>query len=293
MRWKNRWNPAALAGLVSAVLIGAACRDVRDTQPDRLLGPGVGLRDEVSSVDDSTWNQYSADLSLQIDGGGDPASPPLPTRTISYHTEKTLEPGGTWRTVFTLTSGSPLGLNKPYDLRQAVFSEAAGSMQFYDRQGKQLPTPTAAGLPAALSQKLSKNFFVASPGRIRAAADPRAWIDNIILSAATRNRHQKGIEKVFGAARAHAPGRDTYRLERGAQAIELVVDPNSGVILEQTVTSAGQVLVHLTNTFTEASPGVYVRTGARIDRMGNAKTRPSTLTETLSNVRVTHLGGQN
>jgi len=291
-RSTGRRRSVALVAVVMTTIGATACGDSQSVPRERLFAPNRGTTYDLTSLGDSAWNHYSADVTLQISGGGRIGSRALPDRTVAYHTEKTMEPGGTWKTVLTVSAQTPLPPNQPNGLGQIVFSEAAGSLQFFDAQGKSVPASSVSGLPSSAIAKLPSAIVPSAPGKIHRAADPRAWIDNVVLSAAARDRQRRGIQKAFGQAAAHGQGRDTYRLVRGRQQLEIVADADRGVVLEQTITTNGKQTVHVANTFTEPTPGVYVRSSSRIERAGDDKTRASTVTETIANVRLDRIGGQ-
>jgi hypothetical protein len=117
-------------------------------------------------------------------------------------------------------------------------------------------------------------------------AEDRRWIDNIIVTATTRERIARTLTAAYEKA-GPVRGLDRFMRASGTTLFEVLTDPATGAIVEENVADNGQLQVHTVYEYTAVEPGVLVKTTTRTEvaspTPGGART---TIVSTLKNVRL-------
>jgi hypothetical protein len=310
-------GPAPSLGLatIAVALSLNACHDVArtvDPQAPQVNATVVGSPITI----DSTFNFFAVDVTMRVTGAPTSSQPDLP-RTIAYHLERTLGGNGVWTTTLTLTDAQPFGRPvsggiSTVDVAKIVTTSDGTVGQVYDRQGHLLTPPPPVSLEALLqgpsrlpspsrdTLPLWPNHFdgsaarspVARIGAAAANVDPRAWIRRFIVTAAERQAMRTAVGQQFGSPVGTVGGLERYTKMVDPLLYEVLVDPGSGIIMEENLAEHGRLRVHTVHRFALLPNGTFVRTGERSEMAGAQGSVPRAIIETtFSNLRVETRGG--
>ena len=194
-------------------------------------------------------------------------------------------PAGTLVTRGDLTDEQvPPGAEDPIPQIAAPTSGASSGPAARTRRG----TPQASGTSAAGGVTAS-----AVAGSEREPRDPRAWLDDIVITPAARSRVLARLEKYHGKSVGKLGNLDRY-VTRSADGrlLELLVDPAIGAVVEENYAERGRLESHTTHRFTPMSNGGYVRTVTRVEAVAPSRPGVTTVTETeLRNISVRRSAG--
>ena len=290
MRQRRRYASAALLVGTCAVAVGG-CHDATDQTVSRATAPYEARPSLVQA--DADWDTFSADVSITMTGGESVKLPSLRPRRARYHTERALGPDNAWTSSITLTeplSSERLGRRR---IGKIAFDEGTGTTHVYDVEGNEQPIPSRDALPPSLQTPLALPSSDVKPAHGgQKTKNVRAWAGNVLLGPQERERQRASIEHTFGKPVERRGGHDVYRVVRADRTMELVSD-QTGLVIEQNLSRKGKLTAHTTYTYSESSPGVFVRTGTHAELAPrDDRSRSLVIDETLTNVRFERRGGQ-
>lgn len=293
-------NRLGYLGIAALLLLGG-CND--SSAPDQLVAPAPpALSLTATSVGDpADFDHFAADVAIQARsdaavGGG----------TLSHATRFRVDRGrgaeGKWSTTFTFDEAKPQGVGRPRDqLPGLARLELAddGSARAFDHAGRVVDLD--AGTRAyetiqqntALQNKGRPPFAYRPPQRPDARArEARAWVEAMVLTPTARARAREGIERRFGKPQGKVRGLDRYAAQRQDAAMEMLVDPATGLVAEQTLTRGGKVAQKVKYEYRLVGDGVYVPASAHAEFPTQKGERAGHVVDmTISNVQLEKRGG--
>jgi hypothetical protein len=249
----------------------------------------------LASLDqaDGDWDTFSADVTVTMTGGDINGRPAAPQRQMAYHTERTLTADSAWSSSLTFTQFPFSPQLGDHRVNRITFDEGTGEKHIYDLAGRELHLPARDSLPPSLKPPTNMTWIDPVSRPSHGHNNSRDWADRIRLGPASRDRSRTLIERTFGKPTQNDKGRDVYRLTQGDNAIELIRDPATGLILEHNVLRKGKRAAHTTYAYTESSPGVFVSTSTHSELTpDDTRIRALLIDQTFSNVQFTKRGGQ-
>jgi hypothetical protein len=296
VRGERGWSGTAVRW-TALVLAVVACRDVAtplSPEPARL---------SAQDVDADSTDFFAADVKVTASGQRVADGVPEQRREFSYHVERKRE-GGSWRTTMTIPPDG-LGPSQPHsmDIGRVEIDDASRTAQMYRRDGSAVPLPDTDH-PAVI--RMGRQYDDDSirtrlrPARGQGEAPPSAnqsgWSDGLIVPTtdAHRGRRLGSLERQFGKAKGTVDRLDRYERTDGHRTIEVLVDPNEGVIAESNLAEDGRLVQHTRYAYAQL-PGrnSYVRHRMRTEiAPRNAGAKPVVIEYTLSNIRLERRGGK-
>ena len=311
----------ALTGM--AMLVGACGDEPRPIVAPEAHAPDV----VPASLLSMEWNYYTGQEAIYSTGGYAGFDRPDSYRSMTYTVQRTLQPDSTWTTVMLFDPQLPFGPiptddQYRYDVARVETNSAHSFFRMYDRSGALIDTdyasptgdvvnqgdpqiipPNASPMPTwpDLSERVPATTpdpcpdptQISCPVQMRTGAgatierDPRQWIDQVIVTTASRQRMDAGLEREFGKPSGKVGARERYIHARGRVQLEVLVDPKLGAIVEENQAVDGELKAHVTYRYSQLEPGVLLRSGSRIEI---APTRPGeqprVIYTELSNVKV-------
>jgi hypothetical protein len=249
-----------VVSLVAAVSIVCLHAARNDDAPDAGLQTGPG------------WNAFRADIEMsqrRVTAAGQVVGVTPPR--LSLHLERTRGAKG-WKTAMTLnraeravvqTQSGPKSLDNPFLLGRIEFDEADGrGPRFYNQQGQEVPDPAVVG------QQLLHPRSGPSP-----AANPRAlppvssmpvaanqhWMDAVIATPDGKDARRHRFEQQFGPQSGTSGRLRRFVLQRGADQQEVLVDPDTELPVDVTLTSHGALVRHTHIGYATYAGGVLAR----------------------------------
>jgi hypothetical protein len=160
-----------LAPLVVSVTLLLACDDPATQAPNPADAPEkTTAAFSVSLVADSSWDHYSADVSVTLEERpGFGYNGPSDYRNISYHVERTRGYDNLWSSVVQYAPYTPLGVpsapNVTQDLSRLEAHDAGTYSRFYNRSGMLVssPAPVVTQVGLSYSDTLDRNWPSSPP----------------------------------------------------------------------------------------------------------------------------------
>jgi hypothetical protein len=326
--------PHAAAGtrlaraVAAALIVASAGCDEPATGVPPSAAPSYGVTYTTSGTD-STWNYYSADVVLSMEGDYAGFEYPDAYRSVSMHVERTLAGDGNWHTVNTLDPLEPMGPipanGSHYAIGRTEHDDASTYFRMYDRQGNLIPEdplgpdfPPAGGLGYRPDSAAPLPEYPEHPGgppppdecfdhcepepsgslaslRTTGASDSsgREWLDNVVVTPAARARNAARVLQRYGRAMSTVRGMDRYARKRGEMVLEILIDPVLGAVAEESMTVGGRRVARVTYSYSMVRPGIYVRHLARTEiNPGPHAVRPLVMEARTTNVRVEERSNQ-
>ena len=264
------------AGVFALIAVASCDRSVAPPQMKAAASSAQVRAADV--VVEPQWDSFSADVTVRISGGGLPGRP-LPERRIAYRTERMLEANGLWSSSIMPTA-LRAGSLRQFSVSKLV-SRSDGSVVVYDSDGKERTWSPPGQEPTASPQR----------GRRTKPADPRAWLENIVVTQGDRGRRLQLLREIHGAPEIR-DGREVYRVERDGKTTEAIADPELGVIVEYRSLRQGVDVGRSTFVYREVSPGVYLQVSSRDEIPADSRRSSMVVDREFSNVRFERKGGR-
>jgi hypothetical protein len=290
------------------VLAVVACGDVAtplSPEPARL---------SAQDVDADSTDFFAADVKVTASGQRVADRVPEQRREFTYHVERKRE-GGSWKTTMTIPPNG-LGPSQPHsmDIGRVEIDDATRSAQMYRRDGSAVPLPDTDH-PAVI--RMARQYDDDAirtrlrPARGKGEAPQSGsqsgqsdqgqeqsgqWSEGLIVPTtdAHRGRRLGSLERQFGKAKGKVDRLDRYERNDGNRTIEVLVDPNDGVIAESNLAEDGRLVQHTRYAYAQL-PGrrSYVRQRMRTEiAPRDASAQPVVIEYTLSNIRLERRGGK-
>jgi hypothetical protein len=257
---RARARTGVVVSLVAAASIVCLQAARNDGVPD--AGPQPGPR----------WNAFRADIEMsqrRVTPAGQVVGVTPPR--LSFHFERTRGARG-WKTAMRLnraepavvqTQSGPKSLDNPFLIGRIEFDEADGrGPRFYDQQGQEIQDPAVVGQqllhpgsgPSPAVSPRPHPSFSSTP-----AAANQNWMDAIIATPDARDARRRRFEQRFGPESGTSGRLRRFVLQRGADQQELLVDPDTELPVDVTVTSHGALVRHTHIGYTAYAGGVLAR----------------------------------
>lgn len=309
-RQKIRLALAVLAHFSFASWVTACSESTRPAVREPVKGPLL----EIEPVTiDSGWNYYAADVRMSF--SGDNGFTVSNERVTEYHLLRTLDEDGIWtnETAFDAYrpfAGTPAP-SEPHEIAKVVSKDDGSAATYYGRDGGMVPIQPdeeifdyaqgyAGGHPGIDTIRPFPQL-VGGDGRVDIVAgasmalpngapstqpvrDPRAWLDNIVVSPTARVRNIARIQAHLGLPTMKLDGRDRYVRSAHGKTIEVLVDPTIGSVTEVNVADNGKLVSHTVHQFARMGAEGYLKVGTlhEDERFG----RHVTINTSYRNIRV-------
>lgn len=157
-------------------------------------------------------------------------------------------------------------------------------------RSSRLPARELSGAPGCSLSRASAAGGGGAAGR-RSAVEARRWLDDIVVTGKARDRVLHKLRRQYGKPQGKVGKLDRYARRRGAQVMEVLVDPDVGAVVEENVADAEGLKAHVTHRYEQVGAGVYVKRATRMETRGRGGQR-LVVEAALSNVRIETRGGK-
>ncbi len=220
------------------------------------------------------WNRFSTDVAIEryeVNSEGQKTLAMSPAMT--YRLEK-IEERGHWRTVMTLLAadrpvvrvGSGTRQIDPYSVTRLEDPGDGSPFQITTAEGRKLarmPTQAlekgAASLQAALPGLSSLLLGNASARRAPAPTVGRDWLEGYVATPGKAAARLKKLEAQYGKPTSYYQGFAQHIAHAGPDRLEVLVDPQSGVIVGTNRSRNGVLLDHTTTHYVEGFGNAWVK----------------------------------
>jgi hypothetical protein len=292
-------------GAVLLTLSLAACRDAAD--PGATMPATVGASASsaaAAALTDTTVDFFSADVAIDTRMGLGAGKLNEYSRTNRFHVERRRRADGVWISTYTFAEPDQRvfasGGRTPPGIARLEMADDGSSLRAFDRAGN--PVDMEAGIAAAerlAAESGQGRGFPERPDRGRGLArrprQAQPWTNEAVSTPHGRAAQQESLRRRFGAPQGRVNGLDRYAAQRGDHMLEVLVDPATGLVMEQNMASAGKLTQHVTYAYADLGGGVYVRNSARAEfeatpAADGKKSNHVVIEYTLSNVRAEKRG---
>lgn len=295
----GEWMASGYRTLALALGVGAlgACRD-----PENVAAPtpqGQPRRSAAAMAPDSVPGYFAADVQVHALRDAGPTKIPGLERQASFHVEQRRSPNGTTASTFTFDPPArhTLGTKDvtPPGIARIEMSDDSTPPRAFDFSGKPVSTRSDPNLASRVRRQtgipLPEPTTFARPTAQtgnRPSGPAPSPIEGIVLGPGARGRTLAGVRRYFGAAQGEVKGRERYVAQHGDATLELLVDPATGLVAEQSVTVNGEVKQRVTFGYTRLPNDAYVRSSAHAEfAPRGASERRTVVDMTISNIRAT------
>jgi hypothetical protein len=288
------YRPMAAVPLVVvsiALLTGTAT--TRASTPQRVPESRPALSPEA-------WTGLSADVTLNqglLDKDGQPVGRPVPASRYRWVRKKT---NGRWKTTLTVLSGTRpparflSGATREIEPAVATIEDDGDGKapRFYDKQKRRIQPPQATDIKPLNTPAFSEPLELPRlPAGIADVAASRladgGWTRSLVLSRQDGKARRTEAERRFGPALGKVSGLDQFVTATDDGTLEVLVDPDAGVIREWNLVKNGTLEAHSTSTYDAIDGELLVRRAARVERlMPNGSGNRMATQVDLENVRV-------
>jgi hypothetical protein len=285
-----------------AALLVAACGGDQQAPSAAPDVPRPALLIVVDS-NETSWDYYSADISITREAGVNDAGIQVPQGQTNYTVTRRLI-DGVWQGTSQYQPHLPMGTGPaaPADVDPARF-EIADDLTYhtlYSRAGYPMnpPDPTLgdysgleqppgadtvppfppASAPLAAQRGPSSGAPRPTLRRSAITADPRAWLANVVVTPANRGRMLASLARYAGAARGTVGRLQRYTRTDGEMMTEMLVDPDIGAVVEENVALRGRLRAHVRREFTPIGHERYLLTAVRVEGGDGSSSGPGIAT---------------
>lgn len=270
--------------LASSAALALACTDSRDsgagmTRPAERYGASI-----IGA--DTEWNRLVIEMTLSRERAARPGAAVLTrvgTPSHRVHIERSLRSGG-WETEVAFARD----LRTPDDSASVakVRLDASGSvLAAYDTRGGIVDVPTQTGPRHTLADVTRLAVSLVAPGardRVAASAHSlrstdalrvvtsgrpatagtsaanRVWLDQFIVTPASRERTLARLQRQYGTPVDESGGEAHYRAVRGGVVRDEVFDRSIGAVVREVLSTDQGLRIRVTRVFAPAGNGRYV-----------------------------------
>ena len=293
-----------LIGITGIALL-AACTDATNA-PVAVAPSGSPLVQGTAPAvgDAKDFDHFSADVSIRSKVDNPSGGARALQHEARFRVERARAADGAWSTSFEFDPPVADGVGKPHGAPRGVKRVEMrddGAVRAVDFAGN--PVDMSAGLNAYESVRRGSGLeakgrppFAGPPeqpaARTARAQEARAWVEGMILTTEARQHARDALERRFGKPQGKVRGLDRYTGQRHDFTLELLVDPATGLVAEQTVARQGKVAQRVTFGYSKVDGDVYVPSTARAEFPARAgETVGQIVDVAISNVRVAKRGG--
>ena len=292
-------------GAVLLALSVAACHDAADSELSVPTGPRANaMTAEAAALTDTALDFFAADVAISTRMGVGAGKLDEYSRTTRFHVERRRRADGRWASEYTFPAPEQRvfasGGRTPPGIARLEMEDDGSLLRAYDRSGN--PVDLEAGIAAAerlVAEAGQGREMPERPnrGRTHPRRPPQArpWLNEAVSTPQSRAAQRESLRRRFGPPQGPVNGLDRYAAQRGDHLLEVLVDPATGLVMEQNVGRAGKLTQHVTFGYSDLGEGVYVRNSARAEfeatPVANTKKSNHVVIEyTLSNVRAEKRG---
>jgi hypothetical protein len=269
---KLRLRPHRFTASLFTLFVGAACADsTTPASPPSVVPSSSELR------------AFAADLEMSVTKAG-------VRSTARSRLERREVAAGQWVTRITrsLNPGATATSNEK-TLVTTVEMADDGSVRAFGADGTKIPVESfanfrpAMGKPGAAQRPLPA--FPQNPGQRRRSADGAAWFDNMVVTPRSAERTAARLERsMMKASDVRGARRFVYS---GKVQAEILVDPVTGAILEETTSGPTGRMMHAKHSYTRVQGGELVRSFSRIEYGPSGDPNSVVVESTLRNITLT------
>lgn len=249
---------------------------------------------------------FSTDITArQTAVGPDGRSVPIGERT--FHFER-LRKRGRWVTQFTimpLAARTDLAKGLYADLPSAldgarIEDDGSGAFVVTDASGREMKMPDIGLVKDRLLKSMRGPIDTRRPADLQPPAGRRpgrsetpgaGWLRGTVL------RMEQGPQRLAALGRYHRREAGTVRgslrfvANDGEETIELLVEPNAGVVLESNMLERGRLIAHSTYSYQPEATGRLFRMKSRTERLASDGRSRTVFELELKNIRFGAAGG--
>jgi hypothetical protein len=307
-RWPIWRQAVGLAGLAMAI---GACRDGTVNAPPEprsarpaptAISPAVA---DASAIDDTTANFFAADVEVRSRAGAGPARDGKLENVSRFRVERQRRVDGVWQASYSFdppANRSATSGGLPPGIARIEMADDGSAPRAFDHAGKQIDfaglLQTAERARGQIGVDLTKGRppFAGVPSeRPAPAARPaqvHSWLESVVLGPKAREQRRASLERRFGKPTDQVRGLDRYTGVQRDFGLEVLVDPATGLVAEQTMTRGGKVVHRATLGYTRIREDVFVPSSAHVEfPAGPGQAGGQVVDVTISNIRVERRGG--
>lgn len=309
--------------LIVFVVAASACDELQPLRPEVESQAASSPGYEVTNPD-SSWDRYSADVSITIEADPAPDSLGILPKTYRMHLERLLQGDGSWNTTATFPRAAESPVTSLARARItsegiALFDHGGQALPLADRaevlavlppgMPLQIPAPPdrpgdggdrgGGGRPVADSAlppatgvggRVAGPVSAADSARVRSG---REWSDQLVVSRRSRERVLAAVRARLGDPAGRMNGLGRYvRADRHGSVTELLVDETRGVVVQENLATGGRLRFHARHAYRE-SAGRLERAATRVQfgpGVVKASRRRLAMEIRYDNVRLTREG---
>lgn len=252
------------------------------------------------------WDHYVADVETSVRGGPASVSGNVGARgSFAHQVERTRDENGAWSMRITLTKvpelrseGGERAGRSPVGMRLEI-DEEANELRVFDAEGNRMhgdippDVASAIGIDRAgrAAEKHAGRRFPERGARPAARSTPAAhrdaWLDNIVITAASRARLTQHRAQVLGPPVEQLRGLDRYVVQKPGELREMLVDPALGAVVEENIVADGKLARRTAHSYEPREGGTFVKSKTQIEQLAAPEdVDPLVITQTFRNVRL-------